>query len=315
MEKIFEAESVKNLILNEELHETPVFHLFGNYFLQNEICCVFGDSNTGKTILCNDIALSISGGKCWWPEKMSDVLEIVLNFDYELSKLQVARRYLGSSKFIPDTYERVELNKTSLAVGEELFDAMVNYIMGSQAKPNPPKVIIIDNLTYLMNSVTSAAHSLRIMKELKKLKNAYNLSFILVAHCPKRKKDRPITQDDLGGSKMIMNFCDSAIAIGTSIWDEDTRYIKHIKARGVEKKTKVDTIELQREPYLHFEYVGENDESEHLSLKLTQSSLTPDEEAEIIELREDYEMSIREIANKLGLSKSVVGRFVKNMGL
>lgn len=314
MKNIFVAESAKNLILNEELHGTPVSHLFGDYFLKNEICCLFGDSNTGKTILCNDIALSISGGECWWPGKMSDVMEMVLDFDFEMSTPQFARRYTGSSRFMPDTFQRVELNKTSLIVGEELLDAMINYITGSQAKPNPPKVIIIDNLTYLMNSVANAALSLRIMKELKKLKNAYDLSFILVAHCPKRKKNKPITQDDLGGSKMIMNFCDSAIAIGTSIWDEDTRYIKHIKARGVEKKTTVATVELQREPYLHFEYVGESDESDHICQKMNLSSLTPDEEAEIIDLREE-EMSIREIAKKLGLSKSVVGRFVKNKGL
>lgn len=246
---------------------------------------------------------------------MSDEVDMVSDIDFESSTIQYVKRNSGSSIFMTEALERVSLKDTAIASGEELFEALKAHIIGSQAKPNPPKVIIIDNLTYLMDSVTNAAHSLRIMKELKKLKNTYNLSFILVAHCPKRKKDKPITQDDLGGSKMIMNFCDSAIAIGTSIWNEDTRYVKHIKARCVEKKAKVDTIELQREPYLHFEYVGENDESEHLSLKMKLSSLTPDEEADIIELREDYDMSIREIAKKLGLSKSVVGRFVKNMGL
>ena len=313
MEKVFELESAKTLIQNEEKSGTPIVHLFGDYFLKNEICCLFGDSNVGKTILCTDVALSCCGGKCWWAMPMSDIKEKVLYFDFELSSLQFARRYKGASDIFPNELERAELNQTTLVAGEDLFEALVNKITARQAAVDAPKVIIIDNLTYLSNSTTNAAQAIRIMKELKKLKSAYGLSIILVAHCPKRKKNKPITQDDLGGSKMIMNFCDSAFAISNSAWGDDVRYIKHIKARGVEKKTTVSTVEISTKPYLHFQYEGESHEDEHLGIPQT-STVTPEIAAKIISLREEG-VSIRDIAEEVSLSKSAVGRFLKKHGI
>ena len=70
------------------------------------------------------------------------------------------------------------------------------------------------------------------MKNLKALKSKYGLSILALAHTPKRDLSRPITQNDLGGSKMLYNFIDSCFAIGQSNTDKNLRYIKQIKARN-----------------------------------------------------------------------------------
>jgi hypothetical protein len=45
---------------------------------------------------------------------------------------------------------------------------------------------------------------------------------------------RPLSANDLQGSKMLINFCDSAFAIGKSSNDKDLRYLKQIKQRSKE---------------------------------------------------------------------------------
>jgi hypothetical protein len=72
------------------------------------------------------------------------------------------------------------------------------------------------------------------MKHLKALKNKYGLSILALAHTPKRDLSKPITRNDLQGSKMLINFCDSSFSIGESSSDKNIRYLKQIKARNTE---------------------------------------------------------------------------------
>src|SRR5690606_40367234 len=96
------------------------------------------------------------------------------------------------------------------------------------------KILIIDNLTYLKNETEKAKDALPLMKHLKALKSKYGLSILALAHTPKRDLSKPITRNDLQGSKMLINFCDSSFAIGESFNDKHLRYIKQIKARNTE---------------------------------------------------------------------------------
>ena len=68
---------------------------------------------------------------------------------------------------------------------------------------------------------------------LKKIKNKYGLSLLILAHTPKRDATKGITKNDLSGSKMLMNFCDSAFAIGESFQKNGLRYLKQIKVQGI----------------------------------------------------------------------------------
>lgn len=74
--------------------------------------------------------------------------------------------------------------------------------------------------------------ALPLMKELKFLKNKYHLSLLILSHTPKRDLSKPITRNDLQGSKMLINLCDSSFSIGERSTDKGIRYIKMIKARN-----------------------------------------------------------------------------------
>lgn len=140
----------------------------------------------------------------------------------------------------------------------------------------------------------------------------------MVAHCIKRKAGAAILSNDLAGSKVIMNFVDSAMAVGTSVQGDDVKYLKQIKARMAPKNKEVMTIEICKEPYLHFEPKELVEEEQHLKAGVgwsyTRSSIKPDMEPDIIEMREDG-MTYNEIADHFGISKSAVGRYCQYKGI
>jgi hypothetical protein len=106
------------------------------------------------------------------------------------------------------------------------------------------------------------------MKHLKALKNKYGLSILALAHTPKRDLSKPITRNDLQGSKMLINFCDSAFAIGESSNDKNIRYLKQIKARSTEQIYDAENVcvcqIVKPANFLGFEFLNFGTEREHL---------------------------------------------------
>jgi DNA-binding NarL/FixJ family response regulator len=130
------------------------------------------------------------------------------------------------------------------------------------------KIIIIDNLTYLKNETEKAKDALSLMKELKTLKNKYNLSLLILAHTPKRDSSRPLTKNDLAGSKMLINFCDSCFAIGESANERGLKYIKQLKQRNTEQLYGSDSVvvcQIEKvKSFLQFSFIEFGNEYDHL---------------------------------------------------
>ena len=57
------------------------------------------------------------------------------------------------------------------------------------------------------------------------------LSILVLAHTPKRPFARPLTVNDLAGSKQLSNFTDTMFAIGDSIQGSNIRYLKTKKQK------------------------------------------------------------------------------------
>jgi hypothetical protein len=129
-------------------------------------------------------------------------------------------------------------------------------------------VLIIDNITCMRSGTESAKVALTLMKDLKDLKNDYHLSVLVLAHTPKRNPARPVTPDDLQGSKLLINFADSAFAIGKSKTEPGISYLKQIKQRSTAEKYGADNVCLGRiiKPgnFLQFEFTDNGNERDHL---------------------------------------------------
>lgn len=259
--------------------------IFGQFLYEGELGILFGDSNTGKSILANDIAFFASGGGHEWQDITSPNIP-TMYIDLEMSTEQYARRYNGAAKYITDRYTRAEVDVLN-TVEDLIFSSIKKDIIKRQADVNAPKFIIVDNITNGFGSIFSATKMKRLVSEFKNLKTMFGLTVLLIAHCPKRKKKAPITDNDLGGSKMLINFCDSAFAIAPSVRSDSIKYIKQIKTRETQKISNVMTVEIVNEPYLSMKFLGWDKELVHIDEDYVDFELTPEKKAMLDNLLEN----------------------------
>jgi len=249
--------------------------LFGGFWFEGELCILFADTNLGKSVLAVQIANSNSEGK-----QISIVFKLeaqkqkVLYFDFELSDKQFEARYsinFEQHYTFDNNFLRAEINPENSDYKENGFENFEQYLYASLERSiieTGAKILIIDNITYLKDETEKAKFALPLMKYLQALKKKYGLSILALAHTPKRDLSKPITRNDLQGSKMLINFCDSSFSIGESSHDKNIRYLKQIKARNTEiiyDTENVCVCQITKQyNFLQFEFLNFGTEREHL---------------------------------------------------
>lgn len=277
-------------------------NLWLSLWYEGEVCCLFADSNLGKSIYAVQIATSIA-------EKRK-----VLYFDFELSDKQFQLRYSddqGNLYHFPNNLYRVEINRDALEIEGCFEDSLIRNIEETAIQTDA-KVLIIDNLTYLCVAAEKGDVAGALMLKLMGLKRKYGLSILILAHTPKRPLTNPITQNDLAGSKKLANFFDSCFAIGKSAKDENLRYIKQIKCRFGNFTFDSDNVIVSAiekvGAFLQFVNVGYAAEKEHLKEPSEKDSA---ETIATIKRMVSEGKTYRSIASELGLSLGKVQRAVK----
>jgi len=256
----------------EQAKKRPIpKRLFGDLWFENELCILFADTNQGKSILAVQIADSISSGKAIPGFKLETPSQSVVYCDFELSDKQFERRYSIEFKEHYSWSEkcfRVEINPDAILPENLTFEEWLFQSLEEIIRDADCKIIIIDNLTYMRQDTEKARDALPLMKQLKALKSKYDLSILALAHTPKRDLRKPITRNDLSGSKMLINFCDSSFAIGESYLDKSLRYIKQIKSRNTEivyDSENVGVCQVDKPiNFLKFKFLDFGIENDHL---------------------------------------------------
>ena len=317
---LFKVQSANEWI--NQAKKTPIPKcLFAEFWHEGEICILFADSNLGKSILAVQIADSISKNLKISGFKLEAVKQQVLYFDFELSAKQFEVRYavkneslkiLENHYLFDDDFKRIEINPDAEIPNNTKYEDYLNTSIEQSIITTNAKILIIDNITYLKNNNESAKDALPLMKHLKALKSKYELSILALAHTPKRDLSRPITQNDLQGSKMLFNFVDSCFAIGLSSNDSSIRYIKQIKARNTAMIYDTENIivcQINKDyNFLQFEFLDFGSERSHLK-QITQK----DQENRIeqaVELKSQGKTNV-EIAKQFGVSEGAVRKWLK----
>ena len=305
---------------NEWMHEArekPIQRkLFGDLWFENELAILFAETNAGKSILAVQIADSISRGYAIPPFGMDADKQRVVYFDFELSEKQFEKRYSmnGTEHYIFDEdLIRVENNPYADYPEGDYASFICDSIEECTLHFNA-KVAIIDNITYLNDELEKSKDALPLMKLLKNIKLKHNLSILILAHTPKRDLSRPLNKNDLQGSKMIMNFIDSAFVIGESAKEKSMRYIKHLKSRNsslVYCSENVLSCKIVMDyNFLKFVFLEECKESEHLVEKVRM------EQEKLIETTKDLHSKgygSRFIADVVGVSHSTINRLIREL--
>lgn len=206
--------------------------LWLSLWYENEVACLFADTNMGKSIYAVQIAEHVSQE------------QKVLYFDFEMTDKQFQLRYTdaetGQLHNFNDNFLRVEFSPVNVDT------ANLAYIISQISEVvdrTGAKVIIIDNITWICNRAESGDAAGELMQLLIDLKRRKGLSILVLAHTPKRNTAAKLGQNSLAGSKRIANFMDSMFAIGATQTDRPAgRYIKQIKVRSSEMEYGEDHV-------------------------------------------------------------------------
>ena len=287
-----------NTWIEESIKRPDPKMYFNNLIVQYENTVIFAASNVGKSILATQIAEDIAK------------TEKVLYVDLELSSKQFQMRYTDPSTrkvhLFPANFTRAEIDP-ELMVGAHLEQETLDSI--EEAAKQGTKFFVIDNLTFICQGTESGAKAGYFMKQLIRLKKKYALTTIVIAHTPKRRGWKPITQNDLAGSSKLINFFDAGIALARSANDNNLRYLKQVKVRTGEFQYDSDNVLLldvnKDEGFLKFDVLGTGREEDHLNALAGGEAAS--EILEILMMQRDG-MTVRQIAEAMNIGKSTVQR-------
>ena len=277
--------------------------LWLSLWYEGEACCLFADTNLGKSILAVQVAEHIA----------RDMGMRVLYFDFELSDKQFQLRYtdeMGNLYPFSPNLTRVEIDPTQMGQGN--FESLLMDNIEECANATDARVLIIDNLTWMCNASEKGDAAGDFMLRLMQMKKEHGLSILVIAHTPKRNLTSPITQNDLAGSKKLINFFDSSFAIGQSAKDANLRYIKQIKCRNGSFEYNAENVivcqVIKEQSFAQFETLGYTTEAEHLK-QYTEAEASA-RDAKIIEMLSQGK-SQRAIAREMRLSPGTINRIAK----
>jgi replicative DNA helicase len=319
---LFTERSMGEWLASAALKPVPR-RLFGEFWAEGELAIFFGDTGGGKSALAMQEAESICTGKSIAGFAMEAAPQSVLYFDFELTEMQLQKRYAVEQRAddrlwydrhygFSERFRRIEINSAS-----NIFDSIANWeqtlISEMERKINASgaKIIIIDNITYLARETEKGKFALPLMQRLNDLKKQHGLSIKVLAHTPKRDDSRPLSLNDLAGSKILANFADSVYAIGKSSRDRNLRYLKQLKARSTDLIYGTDEVAVLRfektDNFLGFEYVCAASEYDHLKAP------TDTDRSELIErvkVLAGQGRSQRAIARELSVSVGAVNKYL-----
>ena len=274
--------------------------LYGEFWFEHEIGCLFADSNVGKSILAIQIA-----------EDIAKMGETVLYFDFELSEKQFQLRFTdeqGNLHHFPSTLYRVQPDMNLIASIDEPFEDAVMRNIENAAVETKARILIIDNISILCMQMEKGEGSAALVQRLRTLKNKYGFSILIIAHTPKRNMSMPITQNDLAGRKKLFNFIDSCFAIGLSAQGGNMRYVKQVKVRNCEMRYGGDNVMVchieKVGTMVQFINMGTAPEHDHLRI------VNREEQVQEARLLSASGLSLRDIASRMGISKSTVDRML-----
>jgi RecA-family ATPase len=284
--------------------------LFGELWFEKEMAILFSDTNLGKSILSVQIANSLSKGISTANLVNECEEQKVLYFDFELTSKQFEIRYSNNYEDhynFNDNFLRSELDLEKIRNENCDFEEEVLKSLESEITSTFAKVVIVDNITYLKNETEKAKDALKLMKILNTLKKKLDISILVLAHTPKRDTSKPLSNNDLSGSKNLMNFCDSCFAIGESFTESGIRYIKQIKERNCPKIYHNENILVYKiekiNSFLCFDFIEYANENDHLAAKTKTD--TEERNRKVLELHKQGKNNC-EIARELNISEGTV---------
>lgn len=279
--------------------------LYSSLVYEGEITILVADTNVGKSIFAVQISNEIAK------------YQRVLYIDLELSDKQFERRYsedFANHFCFEENLMRVDFTQHFSIPDNVTYDDYFIASLVELIKRTEASVVVIDNMTKLISTDTDSPGKAKpLMDRLCALKMDFGLTLILLEHTRKCDASRPITLNDIQGSKMKVNFADAVFAIGRSVKDPNLRYIKQLKVRSCELEYGYENVavcEIRKDSnFIKFEFVAYGCESEHLKEFSEQEREDKQQSARDMHAQG---VSKRNIAKELGVTEGTIRYWLRD---
>lgn len=303
-EETYEFPSITSLneTLNKVRNDTPPQLLFDTFWREGNLALLFGATGTGKSTLALQMADAIARGRPIGGLRMSKTGRKVLVLTGLMSDAQMRARYavLNGELRIARTYQfSSRLYHAQLPPARKL----AAFLRGAITK-HGIKVIIIDDLAMLRTAADGVRELILVMRELRKLKEELDVSILAMLGSRAPRRGHGAAENDLQRGRILCDLADSVIALG-----RDDRGLQMFQTRS--RSGPIDWTP-QNGPRFEFRRTEEG----MLRLEFD-SRFDPEMDEETRSLvcsvrkMRDAGTSLREIAEKLSISKSRVERLYK----
>lgn len=238
--------SLKDMMVKVNSEPLPFMYYSG--IKENSVGFVFGPPKSGKTIYCENLAMSIASGSNMYldqPLNAKNKKVLILSFEEFYSgrtirnKIQLQRFGINSDNlddetevpdWIKDNYIVISENMPRYISTVEDWDLLRNVIDEIQ-----PGVVIIDSLTRLYaGSIEDSKTAKELMQKLRELANSTKTTIIVIHHAHKLT-NQPLSISTMAGSRVIGQEADFMIGINKTL--DGTRYIKEVAFRYLQENS------------------------------------------------------------------------------
>lgn len=215
---------------------------------ENSFGFIFGPSKSGKTTICENLAMSLVAGLTEFmghsiTKGNYKVLFISLEEYWKprsqrnAKQVQYLSESIGNENWL-NNYHCIDENVPRQIATEEEWLLLEKLI-----KHDGANIVIIDSLSRLYSGgIEDSGLAKNLALRLRELTNRLSITLIIIHHTPKQI-GRPITIDSLAGSRMLAQEADFMIGVGRS--PEGKRYIKDVAFRYKQEDSEnVLTFEL-----------------------------------------------------------------------
>ena len=214
-----------------EMYKTmPPKKMLWSGVVENSFGLIFGPSKSGKTIFCENLAISLAiGRKNYLDYPLEGVPKKVLFISLEESFGNRLGRNIKQFEalnqeeqtLMDENYDIEELEFPQFIVTKENWLSLHEIIRNSGAE-----VVFIDSITRMNHGkLEDGKTAEEIMSRLRSISQELNITLFAIHHTPKLYGS-PITMDSIKGSAVFAQ--ESDFAIGVNRTDTKHRYIKNV---------------------------------------------------------------------------------------
>lgn len=226
---------------------------------------VFGLAKSGKTIVCENLALSIASGRERFlgkPIELPKKKVLYISMEENVGIRIIQRGNKQVKEFSSE--EKKNIKENLFYSDEEFLRSVENTqdwnFVEVEIKKYKPRVVFLDSTNRFNIDIEKRDEANSMMQKIRGFAEKYRCAIILIHHTNKSQKDKPITEASMSGSSALTR--DADFFIGVNSLSNGTRYIKFITNRYHQTPEKCIVFSIQNN-YL-IDYESEEYESELL---------------------------------------------------